>query len=249
MASLNVGADAGSAAMQAAERITTLIETAVGARGAAAVCLTGGTTAALLYELLGNPAQPWRTRIDWPAVHLFWSDERHVPADHPDSNVGMARRTLIDHVPVRASQVHRMRGELQDPHDAAREYELLLPDVFDVMLLGLGADAHIASLFPGSPLLAAVGGAPRRALVAAVWAEHLEAWRITLTPPAILNARAIVLFAAGTAKADAVYAALEAAPDVSRYPAQLLRHADDRTEWFLDKAAAGRLSVTLDLPY
>lgn len=247
---MSIGADAAAAAMQAAERITTLIEAAIGERGLAAVCLTGGSTPAPLYALLADPAHPWRARVHWPGVHLFWSDERHVPADDPDSNYGMARRTLIDQVPIPTPHVHQIRGDRQDPHDAAREYALLLPDTFDVMLLGLGADAHIASIFPGSPLLAGAGGGHAHgARVAAVWAEHLEEWRITLAPPAILNARALVLFVTGAAKADAVHAALEAPADLARYPAQLLRDAGDRTEWFLDNAAAARLSVTLDLPY
>ena len=82
------------------------------ARGAAVLALSGGHTPEPVYQLLADPAHPWRARIDWPRVHLYWSDERNVPPDHPDSNFGLANRTLIQHVPIPASQIHRMRGEL-----------------------------------------------------------------------------------------------------------------------------------------
>jgi 6-phosphogluconolactonase len=237
MATVVVAADERETAERIAERITTLIEQAIAARGRATVCLTGGDTPKILYEMLADAGRPWRARIDWPRVHLWWGDERHVPPDHQDSNYGMAAKALVDHVPIPPAQVHRMRGELADAGDAAREYEAQLPDTFDVMLLGLGPDAHIASIFPSSPLL------DSDRLVAAVWAPHLNAWRITLTPPAILNARAILMLVAGAAKADAVHAALEAPLDVAQYPAQLLRRADARVEWFVDRGASSKLKV------
>ena len=203
--------------------------------------LTGGGTPKRLYALLADPHQPWRARVDWARVHLFWGDERHVPPDDPDSNYGMANDALVRHVPIPAAQVHRMRGEI-DANEAARDYEATLQRgfaaagradlTFDVMLLGLGEDAHIASIFPASPAMRADGR------TAAVWAPHLNAWRITLTPAAILDARAIVMVVAGASKADAVAAALDQPLDVARYPAQLLRQAGDRVEWIIDLAAA-----------
>jgi 6-phosphogluconolactonase len=145
-----------------------------------------------------------------------------------------------------------MRGELPDASEAAREYEVELRDTFarvgrrsltfDVALLGIGEDAHIASIFPGSPLLStcAVDQCQR---VAAIWVPHLNAWRITLTPPAILDARTTVVIASGERKAQAVSAALEGPEDVLRWPAQLLRQAGDRVEWILDRAASSKLKV------
>jgi len=255
-----------------ADRVTALAGYAVEAFRGVTICLTGGYTPARLYRLLADPARPWRGRIEWPLVHLFWSDERHVAPDHPDSNYGMATRALVEHVPVPAEQVHRMRGELPDARAAALEYEAALRDGFvrarrrdrrfDLLLLGLGEDAHIASIFPGSPLLGSepnpamgsdpnpvtgsdpnpvLGSDPNR--VAAVWAPHLDAWRITLTPPALLDARAIVLLVSGATKADAVHAALERPTDAGRWPAHLLRDAGGRVEWFIDRAAAARLST------
>ena len=243
MAIVTVAPDEAATADRIAERMTTLVEEAIAARGRATVCLTGGDTPKLLYERLADAGRPWRARIDWSKLHLWWGDERHVPPDHEDSNYGMAAAALVDHVPVPAAQVHRMRGELPVAAEAALEYQAGLPDTFDIMLLGLGPDAHIASIFPEGPLLPETGQTSVGAdsSVAAVWAPHLNAWRITLTPPAILNARAILMLVAGANKADAVHAAIEAPEDVRRYPVQLLRAATDRLEWFVDRDAASRL--------
>jgi 6-phosphogluconolactonase len=263
MAQLTIADDESELARLAAERLTQLIEGTVAARGTAFVSLTGGTTPRRLYATLADAREPWRDRIAWSQIHFFWGDERHVPSEHPDSNYGMAKATLLDHVPVRPDHVHRIRAELPDAREAAAEYDRQLDLVasasthgsvasgsahssvasafrrkepfFDLMLLGVGEDAHIASIFPGWPGLA--GSEPPRR-VAAVWASHLGAWRITLTPDAILDSRAIVVLASGENKAHAVRAALEEPLDVTKYPAQLLRAAGDRVEWFLDRAAA-----------
>jgi 6-phosphogluconolactonase len=252
MATVSILADELAAAEAVADSLSARAAEAMAEFHNVAISLTGGRTPERLYTLLADPARPWRARIDWPNVHLFWGDERHVPPDHPDSNYGMAARALIAEVPVPPEQVHRMRGEVPDAHEAALLSDVELRagfararrrgETFDVMLLGLGEDAHIASIFPASPLLDDERRRPAR--VAAVWASHLSAWRITLTPPALLDARRIVLLVAGAKKADAVHAALELPTDVRRWPAHLLREADDRVEWFLDRAAAAKLSAT-----
>ena len=274
MAVLTIAHDEAALVAAAAARLTELIRDAIDRSGSAMVSLTGGRTPRALYTSLADAKQPWRERIAWSRVHLWWGDERHVPPDDPESNYGMARDALIAHVPIPQDHVHRMRGEL-DARDAARLYDDELSgvfaaagrdQVFDVMLLGLGDDAHIASIFPRSPLLGSAAGLtspglqdngsggelidadqPRGAdlvrsapSVVAVWAPHLNAWRMTLTPATILASRAIVMFVAGPNKADAVRAALEAPVDVLRFPAQLLRHAGERVEWFMDAPAARR---------
>ena len=242
MALLTVADDAAALADTAAGRMTAIVEEAARAHGAAMVSLTGGHTPQHLYERLADREGPWRERIPWPRVHLFWGDERHVPPDHPDSNYRMACESLVAKIPIPPAQVHRMRGELPD-EEAARAYEIELGDAlraagrtdqtFDLMLLGLGPDAHIASLFPASPVLN-----ERTRRVAAPWAPHLNAYRITLTPPALLDSRHILMLVAGAEKAEAVAAAIEGPPDVMRWPAQLLRAADDRVEWLIDRPAA-----------
>jgi 6-phosphogluconolactonase len=249
MALLTVVVDEAALAVTAAERITAAVGEAIVRSGSAVVCLTGGKTPKRLYELLGDALQPWRARIDWRHVHLFWGDERHVPPDHPDSNFGMAYRALVSQVPVPASQVHRIRGEFADARDAGREYEAELRTgfaaagrtdlTFDLMLLGLGENVHIASLFPGSPLLE--HEPPPGALAAGVWVPELDTWRITLTPSALLDARRLVMLVSGARKADAVHEALEGEEDVVHRPAQLLRRANDRVEWIIDRPAAALL--------
>lgn len=234
-------------ALVAAERIAALIEGSIRARSSATVCLAGGRTPAGLYDLLADDRHPWRHRIDWTRVHLFWGDERHVPPDHPDSNFGMAYRTLVSRVPIPLAQVYRIEGEREDARDAATEYEATLRNgliaagrtdqSFDVALLGIGQDGHIASIFPGSPTID-----ERSRRVAAAWVPHLQAWRITLTPPALLNSRHIVVLASGEEKAGAVRAALVLPEDPSRWPAQLLRPAADRVEWIIDAAASRSLA-------
>ena len=240
MAIVSILKDEERLAAAAAERVTSLVQQSIAERGNAVVCLTGGRTPRRLYELLTDASRPWRARIEWTRVHAFWGDERHVPPDHAESNFCMAHRALLTHVPIPGNQVHRMRGELPDAAAAARAYESILPETFDIMLLGLGEDAHIASIFPGSPLFDEAGGEDPLygSRVAAVWVEHLDAWRITLTPPALLDARAILMLVSGDDKTAAVRAALDAPMDVTRWPAQLLRAAGDRVEWIMDAAAA-----------
>src|SRR5258705_169299 len=220
MARLTIVGDKVAMSETAAERITSLIESTISMRGLAALSLTGGDTPDLLYRFLADPNRPWRPRVEWEHLHLFWGDEREVPPDHQESNFGLARRLLIQHVPVPNTQVHRMRGELP-ASDAGRLYDAVLRArrgqiagaLFDVMLLGIGANAHIASIFPDSPLLVRgpKGSAPpvrsgadlpgpRDQLAAGVPVPELNQWRITLTPVALLDSAVIIVIAAGASK-------------------------------------------------
>lgn len=231
MALLTIVEDEEALAREGAERFAAIVHDAVRERGRALVSLTGGSTPKKMYEALARDAH-----VPWSDVHLFWGDERAVPPDHTDSNYGMARNALIAHVPIPAVQVHRMRGELP-PDEAAREYERELMGTFDLMLLGLGEDGHIASIFPGSAVLE-----EHARKTAAPFAAHLDAYRITLTPPALLDARRIIMLVAGAKKAEAVTAGIEGPEDPRRWPAQLLRAAGDGVEWLIDRAAARALS-------
>ena len=235
MARLTIAESERELAERAANRFAGIVQAAVDERGAAIVSMTGGTTPKRMYELLAT--EPWRSRVPWRGVHLYWGDERAVEPGHEDSNYGMAYDALIAHVPLPPEQVHRIQGELP-PEEAAREYERVLPRTFDLMLLGLGEDAHIASIFPGSPVVR-----EQEHRVAAPFARHLNAYRITLTPPAIIAARQILMIAAGANKASAVAAAIEEFDDPDRWPAHILRRAGDRVEWVIDRAAARALSA------
>jgi len=235
--------DLNSLVASAAEQVVTLAGAAIAARGRFAIGLSGGSTPRPLYELLASPA--FASRIDWPNVHVFWGDERCVPPDHPDSNYRMARETLLDHVPLPPDNIHRLAGEL-DPATAAADYEAHLRAFFagdgeagprfDLLLLGMGDDAHTASLFPGT---AALGETER--WVAANYVEKLDAWRLTLTPPALNAAAEIMVLVSGASKADAFHAVLSGPTDPDKYPAQVLNPNNGRLRWLVDSEAADRV--------
>lgn len=236
--------DGAELARAAAEEFTRRAADAARARSRFSVALSGGSTPRRLYRLLADPAQPFRDRIDWSATYVFWGDERHVPPDHPDSNYRMAREALLDVVPLPAGNVHRMRGEEADAAHAARSYEEELrsffsgPPRFDLVLLGLGADAHTASLFPGSEAVR-----EREHWVVAPWVEKLASWRLTLTPAVFDRAAAVIFLVQGEEKAEALRAVLEGDPDPDRYPAQAVRPESGDLLWLVDDAAASGLRL------
>ena len=239
---LRVFADLEALSTAAAENFAGLATDAVAHRGRFTVALSGGSTPRPLFELLA--AEPLRSRIDWSHLFVFWSDERCVPPDQPESNYGMAEMALLHHVPVPASQVHRMRGELAVPQQAAQEYAAELRAIFgkaelprfDLILLGLGEEGHTASLFPG----VAVPDDPNT-LVAAVFVPKVQMWRLTFTFP-VLNAAANVIFlVSGAGKAD-VLRALVAGPPTLGLPAQRVRPRNGSLTVYADRAAAEFLS-------
>jgi 6-phosphogluconolactonase len=227
-------------AREAALRFVDLAREAAESRGRFSVALSGGSTPGDLYRLLA--AAPYRGRIPWEQVHLFWGDERCVPPDDPGSNYWLASDTLINHVPIPSDNVHRVQGELE-PGAAARVYEHELKDYFcgprtrfDLVLLGVGGDGHTASLFPGS---AALQETEKLALAVEVYYEDRPASRVTLTLPAINTARDIWFLATGSTKAGIVQAALEE-PD-RNLPAQQVCPRAGVLTWLLDADAAGQL--------
>jgi len=228
--------DVAAVADEAARRFSALAAEAAGARGRFSAALSGGSTPGALFRRLAG--EPYRSETPWSQVHLFWSDERCVPPDDPESNYRLAGSALLSHVPIVADQVHRIRGEMA-PERAAQVYELALQDFFcgplarfDLVLLGLGEDGHIASLFPGSAALL-----ERERLAVAVEAHYQDrpAQRVTLTLPAINSAREILILVTGRAKAEIVQAVLEG-PDTG-LPAQLVRPTAGQVTWLLDDEA------------
>lgn len=202
------------------------------------VVLSGGTTPRTLYELLADAREPFRERIAWDEIHFFFSDERHVPPDHPDSNYRMVNEAMLSRVPVPAENVHRIPGERSVAAEAAKEYETTLRAFFrdripsfDLALLGLGDDGHTASLFPHSPALKET-----KRLVAAPWVEKLNAYRITLTLPVLNNGKSVVFLVTGASKAEILREVIKTKPNPDLFPAQAVQ--PENLLWLVDEAAA-----------
>ncbi len=228
----------------AAREFARAVRGAVARRGVARVALAGGATPRGLYRRLA--ASPYREWIPWTRVAVYFGDERCVPPEHADSNYRMAANALLAKVPIPRRAVFRIRGEI-DPRRAAARYETILagidpprPPRFDLVLLGLGADGHTASLFPGS---AALDERDSLAVPAASPAPPRD--RVTLTLPVFNAARVVVFLVVGRQKATAVARALgtDSGPARPRapLPAARVRPRSGRVVWLLDRAAASRL--------
>ena len=204
------------------------------ARKPETVALSGGSTPKLMFQIL---AEQFREQVAWDRIHFFWSDERHVPPDHPDSNYRMANEVLLSRVPITNSNVHRVPSENPNAAEAAAEYEQTLIEItsqgqpqLDLILLGLGSDGHTASIFPGSDVLHET-----KRLVAAPWVEKLKTYRITMTLPLLNNGASVVFLVSGAEKAQIVKEIFEG-PE--KYPAQAIKPAHGELLWLLDKEAA-----------
>jgi len=218
--------DSKDLAARAALRIAAELTRAIAARGQATFALAGGTTPKATYEsLAGLP-------LDWSHIDIFFGDERCVPADHADSNYRMAKAALFDRVAVPSARIHRMQGELADRDAAAQAYEAELPERLDLVVLGIGEDAHTASLFPGSPALRELA---RRVLP--VLGPKPPPERLSVTPPVLQSARLCIVLASGAGKAEPVRRAFQEPLDIVATPIQLARDG----VWFLDAAAASAL--------
>jgi 6-phosphogluconolactonase len=230
-------------ARAAAEAFVAAAGAAVQARGAFHVALAGGSTPRRLHTLLAGPA--FRDRVDWARVHIWFGDERCVPPEHPDSNYGMAKATLLDRVPIPALQVHPMRVSLRRLWHSAAEYAQTLAAAaprdatglprLDLVLLGMGSDGHTASLFPGTCGLHAERPA------APVYVPRLGSWRLTLTFPVLNAAREVLFVVSGADKAEAAWRVLRETPGPQSPPAQRVRPLHGRQLWYLDSAAAAKL--------
>ena len=229
----------------AAAEVATALADAVRERGQASLVLSGGSTPRGVYAALAS-GEDLPAAVPWSKTHIFWGDERHVPPDHPDSNFRMANESLLAHVAIPAGHVHRIAAELADPALAAARYEKIVREVlgpadgtprFDVVLLGLGADGHVASLFPNSPALM-----PDAPLVAAPFVASQNAHRITMTLPLVNGARVVIGLVSGTGKATAVREVLQPRPDTPVLPGRLVEPQDGRLLWLLDRAAATQLA-------
>ena len=234
--------DADALVTAVGDRLMAAINGAIEARGIAYIVLTGGGTGIKLLKHVGG--QP----IDWAKVHLFWGDDRYVPADDADRNIKQAREALLNSVAIPADNVHAMAasdGEFGDDIDAAAAaYARELAAVagngsptpeFDVHLLGMGGEGHVNSLFPHTDAVRET----ERYVVAVTDSPKPSPRRITLTLPAVRRAREVWLVVAGAEKADAVAAAIggAAAEDIPAAGAI----GTEATVWLLDAAAAAKL--------
>ncbi len=243
-----VAADAAALAGRAAQYFYEMASEAADAQGRARIALSGGSTPKAAFERLANPAEPWIRRMPWDLLDLFWVDERAVPPDSAESNYRMTREALLDHVPLRPGQIHRIEGELE-PEAAAARYESELRASFklegaenphfDLVALGLGEDGHTASLFPRTAALREMSR-----LVVANRVPQKDAWRITLTWPVINRARSVFFLVAGEEKAAILREVFTGPHDPERLPSQLIWPASGILTLILDRAAAALLPAT-----
>jgi 6-phosphogluconolactonase len=211
------------------------LENALLAQASATLAISGGRSPKPVFE------EMVKGDIDWSRIHVFWVDERCVPPHDEQSNFLMADRALIVPAGIPHRNAHRVYTELRPDRAASRYVEDIadffrlrdgeLPQ-FDVVHLGVGADGHTASLFPGDPLIE-----DRSGIAAAIYAEHLAQYRVTLLPGVLVNAKHTVLFATGADKAAVIHQIVDGAYDPVRLPAQLARHARSVSR-FMDEAAA-----------
>jgi 6-phosphogluconolactonase len=214
------------------------VRTAIAERQSCSIALSGGSTPQPLYAALALADLPW------DRIHIFWGDERYVPASHPDSNYGMTRRVWLDLVPIPAADIHPIPTDLATPQLAADEYERdivahfgleagVIP-IFDIVLLGMGDDGHTASLFPHTAALAVVD---RLVTVGDKDGQP----RLTFTFPLINQARSTIFLISGASKQTALAAIFAPTGDIAAYPSRGIKPHGELL-WLLDAAAGEGLS-------
>jgi 6-phosphogluconolactonase len=234
---LHIQKDATAVSQELAEWITHTIETTLQTQDRFTWVVTGGNSPKLLYELLS--AAPYKERIDWGKMHIFWGDERAVPFTDSRNNARMTFEQLLDRVPVVKEQVHVMRTDIS-PEASAADYEQILhqyfPEegaTFDLVLNGMGDDGHTLSLFPHTPVIHET-----KAWVTSFYLAPQEMYRITLTAPIVNRAHKVAFLTFGSNKAHALQEVLKGARNVDQYPSQIIQPASGELHWFVDEAAA-----------
>jgi len=234
--------DADAVAEAAAEVFVASAHSAVDRSGRFVVALAGGSTPRRLYSLLSSP--DYAEQVPWDRTHLLFGDERCVPLDHPQSNYRMVRESLLSGVAIPPDNVHPIAGDMSHPGRAAHFYEAAMRGLFpdgewprlDLALLGVGADGHTASLFPGTSALD-----ERERWVAANYVAWLESWRITLTVPTLCRARMVLFLVTGGSKAAVVAEAFGGRPHPEPHPCERIVPLDGEREILLDREAAAEL--------
>ncbi|MCX6132800.1 MAG: 6-phosphogluconolactonase [Ignavibacteriales bacterium] len=230
----------------AAKEIARIMTTAINDRGVCFVALSGGETPRQIYRRLGM--EPIKDQVNWNSVHLFFSDERSVSPNDAQSNYGMVERSLLSWIDIPRQNVHRLKGEL-DPLSAAEEYEADIRSAFgdkemrfDLVLLGVGEDGHVASIFPGTRVVD-----EEVALVRPAMNPSQPLQRITLTFPIINSAREILFLVSGKRKASIVQRVLATSKPTRDLPATMVRPAEGSLRWMIDHDAASQIDPTIDV--
>ena len=220
-----------------AAHLTGLINISLNGKDYFNLVLSGGDTPRELYRLL---ATEYRQRIPWPKIRLYWCDERLVAHDHPESNYRMVKETLLIDQPLPSENIFPMPTDLSTPEEAASSYENLLRSYFDglwprfdLILLGLGADGHTASLFPGTPAI----NEKNKWVVTTTQPKTLQS-RLSLTLPVLNQARHIYFIVTGKDKSHALQRATSDPPDPINCPASAVRPVDGELNWWADWQAA-----------
>lgn len=232
--------DPAALASRAAHMVLECGLNATSSKGTFSIGLSGGSTPKTLYQLLADPGHEFRNQFPWSKTHFFWTDERHVGPDSPDSNYRMVHDAMLSRIAVPQTNIHRIPGELRNAEHAAADYEKELKKIFgnlpklDLVLLGMGADGHTASIFPGSEVLNET-----HHLVLAPWVDQLNTYRLTMTLPILNNADAVLLLVSGDEKAETLERVLNG-PE-HQYPVQAIQPANGSLTWLVDSAAASKL--------
>lgn len=210
------------------------------------IAFSGGTTPELFFKKLAARQKDPKTATDWRKIHLFWVDERCVPPDHPDSNYGMTRDSLLNTLNLDKNQIHRIHGE-DNPEKEAVRYEneirqvFQLPEgipVYDWIFLGVGEDGHTASIFPDRPDLL-----DSRALGAVSYHAGSDQYRVTLTGPVINHARRISFLVSGASKSLVIRQIIRNEPEATHYPAYYIKPVNGVLDWYMDAYAANQLNL------
>jgi len=223
-----------------ADHFIQTVNAAIKNKGRCAVALPGGNSPKQLYRLLASAHHS--RQIDWDKIYFFFGDERCVPFTDPENNGNMVKKNLFDPLMIPDANIFYINTAVA-PEESAKKYAQRIlsffrndPVRFDLIILGLGENAHTASLFPHTPVLK-----EKKALVRAVYVEDLLSYRITMTAALINEAHAIAFLVYGDTKASAVYNVLEGKKDPDNYPAQLINPENGVVNWFLDEDAAKKL--------
>jgi len=236
--------DLDTISQQAAAYIARIARESIVTRGRFTIALSGGNTPGKLYGLLAS--EPYNSQIDWELVDIFWSDERCVPPDDPESNYFMAHEVLLSRISIPVAQVHRMPADQFNRDAASLTYTWEMQRVFstngipdfDLLQLGMGPEGHTASLFPHQPSLH-----ERERLVMPVTVPKPPPDRLTFTPPILNAARNVLFLATGADKADALHAVIEGPFNPDEYPAQIVRPPNGEVTWMVDSAIAQKIHV------